>query len=35
MLLHVHGDHCLEHEADPVVDGTKYVLRTDIVFGER
>jgi hypothetical protein len=32
MLLHVHGDQCLEHEADPVMDGTKYVLRTDMVF---
>jgi hypothetical protein len=32
LLLHVHGDHCLEHEADPVIDGNKYVLRTDLVF---
>ena len=32
MLLHVHGDNCLEHEADEVLDGVKYVLRTDIVF---
>ena len=32
MLLHVHGDECLEHEADPVLDGIKYVLRTDLVF---
>jgi hypothetical protein len=32
MLLHVHGDHCLEHEGEPVLEGTKYVLRTDLVF---
>lgn len=31
MLIHVHGDSCLEHEADAVVSGTKYVLRTDLV----
>jgi hypothetical protein len=34
MLLHVHGDHCLEHEAEQVLDGTKYVLRTDVVFAK-
>jgi hypothetical protein len=33
MLLHLHGDLCLEHEADPVLGGTKFVLRTDLVFG--
>ena len=33
VLLHVHGDHCLEHEAEPVLNGAKYVLRTDIVYG--
>ena len=33
LLLHVHGEHCLEHEADPVMDGLKYVLRTDLVYG--
>jgi len=33
MLLHVHGQHCLEHEAEPVLDGNKYVLRTDLVLG--
>ena len=32
VLLHVHGDRCLEHEADPVLDGIKYVLRTDVVY---
>lgn len=32
LLMHLHGDRCLEHEADPVQHGIKYVLRTDIVF---
>ena len=32
VLLHVHGDRCLEHEADPVLSGTKYVLRSDICY---
>ena len=33
-LLHLHGeDRCLEHEANVVLQGTKYVLRSDIVFG--
>lgn len=32
ILLHVHGDRCLEHEADPVLSGTKYVLRSDICY---
>ncbi len=32
ILMHMHGDRCLEHEADPVLDGVKYVLRTDIVY---
>jgi len=32
LLLHVHGDRCLEHEADSVLDGIKYVLRTDVVY---
>ena len=33
LLVHVHGeDRCLEHEADPVDGGTKYVLRTDLVY---
>jgi 2OG-Fe(II) oxygenase superfamily len=32
MLVHLHGDHCLEHEADQVLGGVKYVLRTDLVF---
>jgi hypothetical protein len=32
ILFHVHGDQCLEHEGDPVICGTKYVLRTDLVY---
>lgn len=32
LLLHVHGKHCLEHEADVVLGGQKYVLRTDLVY---
>lgn len=24
VLLHIHGDRCLEHEAEPVLDGVKY-----------
>lgn len=32
MLLHVHGENCLEHEADAVISGIKYVLRTDLVY---
>lgn len=32
VLLHRHGNECLEHEALPVVEGTKYVLRSDVIF---
>ena len=32
MLLHVHGDDCLEHEGKPVQAGIKYILRTDLVY---
>ena len=32
ILLHVHGERCLEHEADPVLAGTKYVLRSDVCY---
>lgn len=32
-LLHLHGEECLEHEALLVKSGTKYVLRSDVVFG--
>lgn len=31
-LLHKHGDDCLKHEAEIVKDGTKWVLRSDIVY---
>lgn len=31
-LLHRHGDYCLEHEGAAVRDGTKYVLRSDVVY---
>ena len=34
LLVHIHGDRCLEHEADPVISGLKYILRTDIVYSE-
>mmetsp|Transcript_39959 Transcript_39959/g.92035 ORF Transcript_39959/g.92035 Transcript_39959/m.92035 type:complete len:251 (-) Transcript_39959:49-801(-) len=33
-LLHQHGRACLLHEALPVSAGTKWVLRSDVVFGE-
>ena len=32
LLIHAHGNECLEHEADPVLEGIKYVLRTDLVY---
>jgi hypothetical protein len=32
LLLHLHGDDCLLHQADAVSNGTKYVLRTDLVY---
>jgi hypothetical protein len=35
ILLHIHGDRCLQHEADAVVSGVKYVLRTDIVYAKQ
>lgn len=31
-LLHRHGKHCLLHEGLPVIDGSKYILRSDVVF---
>lgn len=34
ILLHLHGDHCLEHEGEQVRGGIKYVLRTDLVFAQ-
>lgn len=35
LLVHSHGDRCLTHEASPVVEGIKYVLRTDVVYGPK
>jgi 2OG-Fe(II) oxygenase superfamily len=32
LLWHGHGRHCLVHEALPVAKGTKYVLRTDVLY---
>lgn len=32
MLLHLHGDDCLLHQANAVSKGVKYVLRTDLVY---
>jgi len=31
-LLHRHGNECLLHEGSQVLNGTKYVLRSDIMF---
>lgn len=31
-LLHRHGDRCLLHEGSQVRSGTKYILRSDIMF---
>eukprot|EP00658_Telonema_sp_P-2_P052410 TRINITY_DN40605_c0_g1_i2.p1 TRINITY_DN40605_c0_g1~~TRINITY_DN40605_c0_g1_i2.p1 ORF type:complete len:127 (-),score=22.94 TRINITY_DN40605_c0_g1_i2:30-410(-) len=31
-LLHQHGQACLLHEARPVEAGTKWVLRSDLIF---
>lgn len=31
-LLHKHGDDCLKHEAGIVVDGEKWVFRSDVTF---
>ncbi|KAH9945952.1 uncharacterized protein BXZ73DRAFT_36990 [Epithele typhae] len=31
-LLHRHGQDCLLHEGSPVLKGTKYVLRSDVMF---
>eukprot|EP00040_Diaphanoeca_grandis_P022014 m.117759 g.117759 ORF g.117759 m.117759 type:complete len:251 (-) comp28604_c0_seq1:57-809(-) len=34
VLIHVHGDRCLPHEALKVNEGCKYILRTDIVYSQ-
>ncbi|KAF9821335.1 hypothetical protein IEO21_00581 [Rhodonia placenta] len=31
-LLHRHGPECLLHEGSPVLEGVKYVLRSDLMF---
>ncbi|CAA7391822.1 unnamed protein product [Spirodela intermedia] len=31
-LVHIHGGRCMLHEARAVVKGTKYILRSDVVF---
>ncbi|KAI0636807.1 hypothetical protein C8Q77DRAFT_526043 [Trametes polyzona] len=31
-LLHRHGQDCMLHEGSPVTKGTKYVLRSDLMF---
>ncbi|PPQ67656.1 hypothetical protein CVT25_012684 [Psilocybe cyanescens] len=31
-LLHRHGEECMLHEGSPVRKGTKYVLRSDLMF---
>jgi predicted 2-oxoglutarate/Fe(II)-dependent dioxygenase YbiX len=32
LVIHEHGNNCLEHEAAQVTRGTKYVLRSDVMF---
>ena len=32
-LLHRHGRECMLHEGRPVLKGTKWVLRSDVVVG--
>eukprot|EP00457_Paulinella_chromatophora_P003736 gb/GEZN01003744.1/.p1 GENE.gb/GEZN01003744.1/~~gb/GEZN01003744.1/.p1 ORF type:complete len:536 (+),score=49.16 gb/GEZN01003744.1/:25-1608(+) len=34
VVLHGHGDRCMTHEARPVLQGVKYVLRTDVVYSK-
>ncbi|KAK7693685.1 hypothetical protein QCA50_003256 [Cerrena zonata] len=31
-LLHRHGNECLLHEGSPIISGTKYILRSDLMF---
>lgn len=33
-LLHRHGRECLLHEGKPVLKGTKWVLRSDVIVGQ-
>jgi hypothetical protein len=34
-LVHLHGDKCLLHEGREVKRGVKWVLRSDVVFGQQ
>ncbi|KAL3677765.1 hypothetical protein R1sor_020721 [Riccia sorocarpa] len=31
-LFHIHGQHCMLHEARVIAKGVKYVLRSDVIF---
>ncbi|KAG6554176.1 hypothetical protein Mapa_004092 [Marchantia paleacea] len=31
-LFHIHGQHCMLHEAKVVAKGVKYVMRSDVIF---
>ena len=33
VLVHAHGHRCMTHEGAAVLQGVKYVLRTDVVYG--
>ena len=32
LVVHAHGEECLEHEAKEVTAGVKYIMRSDVVF---
>jgi hypothetical protein len=34
LLVHCHGDRCLTHESELLKKGLKYVIRTDVLYGE-
>ncbi|KAL0478284.1 hypothetical protein AKO1_008527 [Acrasis kona] len=34
LVIHEHGDRCLQHEALSVLKGVKYVFRTDIMYAK-